>query len=114
MTTLDAFFSPETTRQAPAFIKIDIEGGGTSALPGCRRILREVRPFILIESHTPDEDRAISNVLCESNYSGYRLNNRKWVEKPRATYPDEDGVWGTLLLIPEERRARVTALINQM
>jgi FkbM family methyltransferase len=113
ITTLDAFFAPETSRRAPVFIKFDIEGGGTYALPGCRRIFRESRPFVLIESHTPDEDQAISDVLCEFNYSGYRLNDRRWVQKPYATHPDKEGVWGTLLLIPAERCTTVAALIRE-
>ena len=112
MTTLDAFFAPKTTRRAPAFIKFDIEGGGTDALPGCRQLFREARPFVLIESHMPEEDRAISNVLCEFNYCGYRLNDRKWVRKPGAIHPEEDGVWGTVLLVPAERHACVAALLG--
>jgi hypothetical protein len=104
--------SPRKRRRVPAFIKFDIEGGGTDALPGCRQLFREARPFVLIESHMPEEDRAISNVLCEFNYCGYRLNNRKWVKKPDAIHPEEDGVWGTMLLVPSERYARVAALIG--
>lgn len=113
VTTLDEFFAPKTNRRAPTFIKIDIEGGGTHALPGCQRILRETRPFLLIESHTPDEDQAISSVLCNFNYHGYRLNNKKWVQNSQTTYPDEDGVWGNLLLIPDEKRARIAALVDE-
>jgi FkbM family methyltransferase len=112
MTTLDAFFAPETARRAPGFIKIDIEGGGTHALPGCRRLLREARPFLLIESHMPDEDQAISNVLTQFDYRGYRLNDGKWVQKPQATHPDQEGVWGTLLLTPQERYASVAAALG--
>jgi FkbM family methyltransferase len=99
MTTLDIFFAG---RRAPDFIKIDIEGGGVFALPGCRRILGENRPFVLIESHTPVEDDAISKVLVDLDYRGYRMTNREWVGKPHMTYPDREGVWGTLLLVPRE------------
>jgi FkbM family methyltransferase len=113
ITTLDAFFAPETARRAPSFIKFDIEGGGTYALPGCRRIFCESRPFILIESHTPDEDKAISNVLRDFSYFGYRLNDKRWVEKPYATHPDKDGVWGTLLLIPSERCTSVATVLEK-
>jgi FkbM family methyltransferase len=112
MTSLDAFFASQTTRRAPGFIKFDIEGGCTDALPGCRHLFREARPFVLIESHLPEEDRAISNVLCEFDYCGYRLSNRKWVKKPSAIYPEKDGVWGNILLVPAERHARVAALIG--
>jgi FkbM family methyltransferase len=114
ITTLDAFFAPETARRAPSFIKFDIEGGGTYALSGCRRIFGESRPFILIESHTPDEDKAISNVLRDFGYLGYRLNDKRWVENPHATHPDKDGVWGTLLLIPSERCEPVATVLEKL
>jgi FkbM family methyltransferase len=109
MTTLDVFFSAESGKRPPAFIKIDIEGGGVFALPGCRRILSENRPFVLIESHTPAEDGAISKVLVDLGYRGYRLNDRSWVRKPHATHPDKEGVWGTLLLVPQEFEERISA-----
>jgi FkbM family methyltransferase len=114
VTTLDAFFAPQTGHRPPAFIKIDIEGGGTHALPGCRNILSDVRPYILIESHTVDEDRAISNVLTQFNYRGYRLTDRKWVEKAEAVHPDKNGVWGTLFLTPREWSAPVEAAIKRL
>lgn len=103
VTTLDAFFATDTCRTPPAFIKMDIEGGGTHALPGCRAILQNSRPYLLIESHTVDEDRAISRVLTECQYRAFRLNDRQWVSEPSATHPAKNGVWGTMLLTPDER-----------
>ncbi len=103
VTTLDSFFAPETGRRPPNFIKFDIEGGGTHALPGCRNVLREARPFVLIESHTVEEDKAISDVLTGLDYRAYRLNDRSWIENPGATHPDKLGVWGTMLLAPQEK-----------
>lgn len=114
VTTLDAFFAPETGRRPPNFIKFDIEGGGTHALPGCRTILRDARPFVLIESHTVEEDRAISDVLTGLDYSAYRLNDRSWVEKPGATHPDKRGVWGTLLLTPREKQAALARALQRL
>ena len=102
VTTLDAFFNHETGRHPPAFIKIDIEGGGTHALPGARRLFAENRPFCLIEFHTPEEDRAISNLLRNFDYRGYRLNDHRWVLNPENTHPDPHGVWGTLVLAPAD------------
>jgi FkbM family methyltransferase len=113
MTTLDAFFAPETNRKPPSFMKIDIEGGGTHALPGCRRIFAETRPFVLIESHTPKEDGAIADVLCNFNYRAFRLNDEKWVQRPEMTHPDIEGVWGTLLLVPDEHYAQVFAVVGR-
>jgi FkbM family methyltransferase len=111
VTTLDAFFKHETGRHPPAFIKIDIEGGGTHALPGACRLFAENRPFCLIESHTPDEDQAISNLLRNFNYQGYRLNDHRWVLNPENTHPDPHGVWGTLVLVPAERYTVVSELL---
>jgi FkbM family methyltransferase len=113
VTTLDAFFNYETGRQPPAFIKIDIEGGGTLALPGAHRLFAENRPFCLIESHTPDEDRAISNLLRNIDYRGYRLNDRRWVLNPENTHPDPEGVWGTLVLVPAEYYSVVSDLLRR-
>ena len=112
VTTLDAFFAPATGRPMPKFIKFDIEGGATHALPGCQRVLAESRPYVLIESHTVKEDQAISRVLTNFNYRAYRLNDRKWVENPEAVHPDKRGVWGTLLLIPEEHCADVSGRLG--
>jgi hypothetical protein len=106
MTSLDVFFAG---RRGPDFIKIDIEGGGVFALPGCRRVLSEKRPFVLIESHTPAEDRAISKVLIDLDYRGFRLTNREWVRNPHLTHPDREGVWGTLLLVPRELEERTSS-----
>jgi hypothetical protein len=113
VTTLDAFFNHETGRQPPAFIKIDIEGGGTLALPGARRLFAENRPFCLIESHTPAEDRAISNLLRNFDYRGYRLDDHRWVLNPENTHPDPHGVWGTLVLVPAEYYSVVSDLLRQ-
>ena len=111
VTTLDAFFDHKEGRNPPAFIKIDIEGGGTHALPGARRLFTEKRPFCLIESHTPEEDQAISDLLCNFDYRGYRLNDRQWVLSPENTHPDPHGVWGTLILAPAEHYSVVLELL---
>jgi FkbM family methyltransferase len=113
VTSLDAFFSSKAARKPPSFIKIDIEGGGTHALPGCRNIFQTVRPYVLIESHTVEEDQAISKVLVEHRYRAYRLNDRAWVTNPTAVHPAEDGVWGTMLLIPTEQFKPVADAIDQ-
>lgn len=113
VTTLDEFFNHETGRHPPAFIKIDIEGGGTQALPGACRLFAESRPFCLIESHTPDEDRAISNLLRAFDYRGYRLNNHRWVLNSENTHPDPHGVWGTLVLAPAEHYTVVSEFLRR-
>jgi FkbM family methyltransferase len=104
-TTLDAFFAKE--QESPDFIKMDIEGGGVFALRGCDRILSTKRPLLWVESHTPDEDRAISGTLAAHDYCAYRFTDRRPVTHPDTTHPDPDGVWGTLLLYPREQHRRI-------
>lgn len=99
-TTLDHFFSAESGRKQPDIIKMDIEGGGTVALKGCEQVIIDKRPLFLIESHSPDEDLAISNLILTHNYDAFRLNNKKWVQHKDQTHPDSEGVWGTMLLCP--------------
>jgi len=57
-----------------------------------------------MESHTPDEDNAIGRLLNEYQYDAFRINNQKWVLQKGKNYSDTDGVWGTMLLIPTEKK----------
>jgi FkbM family methyltransferase len=110
-TSLDDVFYGATPRTPPAFVKVDIEGGGVQALPGCRQVCERARPFVLIESHTPDEDAAISAVVTGCDYRAYRVNTGSWVVRPDETHPHPDGIWGTLFLCPAEaHEAMRTAL----
>jgi FkbM family methyltransferase len=99
-TTLDHFFNKNLPGKFPDFIKMDIEGAGTLALKGCDACFRSGQPYVLIESHTPDEDKAISETVLKYDYSAFRLSNWQWVKKPALTHPDADGIWGSLFLVP--------------
>lgn len=110
--TLDEFFYGATPRPAPAFIKMDIEGGGEYALKDCEHCVQKGRPLFLVESHTPTEDRAISDLITRHEYKAFRLNNHKWVATPTAVHPDPDGVWGTLFLCPSERYQSAMKLLT--
>jgi FkbM family methyltransferase len=103
--TLDDFFEKFNERRFPDLIKMDIEGGGIYALKGCTRCITEKRPFIIMESHNPGEDRAVSHILQQYNYEAFRISNEKWILHKDNDYTDPDGVWGTMLLMPAERKA---------
>ncbi len=109
--TLDEFFYGAQSHPQPAFIKMDIEGGGVFALKGCERCVQQARPLFLIESHTPEEDRAISNLITRWDYAAFRLNNHQWVSAPKSVHPDPAGVWGTLFLCPVEKHSSVAKLV---
>ncbi|HEY4156278.1 MAG TPA: FkbM family methyltransferase [Puia sp.] len=102
--TLDYFFENFNQGRYPDLIKMDIEGGGIFALKGCVNCLSRKRPFILIESHNPAEDEAVSHVLLQYNYEALRVNNNKWIKNKETHYPDPNGVWGTMLLMPAEKK----------
>jgi len=103
--TLDYYFETYNQSRYPDLIKMDIEGGGIYALKGCVNCIGSKRPFIIIESHNPAEDQAVSHVLLEYNYEAFRVTNDKWVINRDTHYPDPDGVWGTMLLMPSELKA---------
>ena len=102
--TIDNYFF-QNELKLPDFIKIDIEGGGTFAIPGIQRCVFENRPLMLIESHTPKEDRSISDLIIKNNYIAYRVTNKEWVKNIKEIHPNVSGVWGTLFLCPSEHSA---------
>ncbi len=104
--SIDEYFGKEGVSSYPDLIKMDIEGAGVFALKGCDQCLQIKRPIILMESHTPAEDGAIGNLLRNYNYDAFRINNQKWVLHKDRDYKDTDGVWGTMLLIPAEKKEK--------
>lgn len=111
-TTLDDFFYRNGEKKGPDFIKMDIEGSGVFALKGCDRCIERKRPFFLIESHNPEEDLAISRILLCNDYGAYRIDNNQWVRSKSETFPNQDGVWGTLFLCPTETQKEVQCLLQ--
>lgn len=69
---------------APDLIKIDVEQAELSVLQGASRLLRDIRPVMLIELSGA---RAAAQLLLAA---GYRLFN--W----RTGEPEPDGAWATL------------------
>jgi len=102
--SIDEYFGKEGTGSYPDLIKMDIEGAGVFALKGCDQCLKIKRPVILIESHTSGEDGAIGDLLRNYNYDAFRVNNQKWVLHKDRDYKDTDGVWGTMLMVPIEKK----------
>ena len=108
--TLDSFAAEQG--HVPAFVKIDIEGGGTHALPGMMTLLKTARPYLLVESHTPNEDRAISNAILEAGYHAWRVSDGCWIRKPEAIFPDPEGIYSTMFLVPHEKAASFAASLS--
>jgi FkbM family methyltransferase len=95
-TTLDDFVL-ESGNPAPTFIKIDVEGAETRVLEGGMRVLRQFRPDLLIELHTPEQDRGVGRILRELDYHVTRPTTGESVANLDTGWPDPNGVWGTVL-----------------
>jgi FkbM family methyltransferase len=52
----------------PDLIKIDIEGGAVTALPGMSEVLKKHQPIILMELHGPEEAQITWDLLRQCNY----------------------------------------------
>jgi len=93
-------------------VKMDIEGAGSTALTHCSNNAESQRCFFLIESHSCDEDAAIGVLARSERFDPYRVSDARWVSQPAATYPNPNGTWGTLLLVPREHTAEVRRLLS--
>lgn len=106
--TLDKFFEKNESR--PDFIKMDIEGGGVFALPGMEKTIDNHKPFLLLESHTPNEDRAIGKILQKYNYQAYRVGFDREVRNLDSDYKDPYGIYDAVVGIPKSKPDIIKAL----
>ena len=51
--------------QAPDFIKIDVEGAEEFVLEGAQHILKEYRPYLMIEIHSPEIGKSCLAILSQ-------------------------------------------------
>jgi hypothetical protein len=66
---------------APDLIKIDIEGAELDALAGGLQTLREKRPHLIVETHSPELERQCGALMVECGYRPVVKHNRRiWRE----------------------------------
>lgn len=53
----------------PDFIKCDVEGAETEALRGAMKTLARMRPIVICEIHSPENDTSVREVFAELGYS---------------------------------------------
>ncbi len=70
--SLDEFVF-EGGNPAPDLIKMDIEGGEVLAVKGMARLLKEVRPILLLELHGPEAAEAVWSALLGAGYQVCRM-----------------------------------------
>jgi FkbM family methyltransferase len=83
----------------PDVIKIDVEGYESQVLVGSSETIKRCQPLLLIELHTPEQDREVGRILQDFRYVAYRLS---WepVRDMSKGWPDPDGMQGTVVAIP--------------
>jgi FkbM family methyltransferase len=84
----------------PAVIKIDVEGFESQVLLGSRETILRCQPVLLIELHTPEQDREVGRILKGLRYVAYRLS---WepVRNMSQGWPDPEGMYGTVIAVPQ-------------
>jgi FkbM family methyltransferase len=95
-TSLDDFV--REGNPVPQFVKMDIEGAESKALPGMAELLRTARPTILVEVHNDMAYAAFAAILRDHSYVGAKLGNNTFSTSPPWTGKDQ------YLAIPGEVR----------
>jgi hypothetical protein len=68
---------------APDVIKLDVDGAELSVLTGAKRLLAKRRPHMIVETHSPDLERASAQMLCELGYRPRIVTPRRWLAQDR-------------------------------
>jgi FkbM family methyltransferase len=71
------------TASPPNFIKCDVEGAESAVFAGAEQLLRSVRPIIVCEIHSYDNDRDVRAILRHFNYSVKDLDENHITAVPR-------------------------------
>jgi FkbM family methyltransferase len=105
--TLDSFI--DQGNPGPSFIKIDIEGAEGPALQGFSRNIEKYFPDMVIELHSPEQDRVVGDFLSFYKYKAYRFDpfdSLKFTEVKdfSKVYPEPEGIWGSLFCIGPDKR----------
>jgi FkbM family methyltransferase len=66
-------FAYDLGHPAPDIVKMDIEGAEAQALPAMTRLLREIMPLVLLESHSVEAGRTAWEVFQRAGYELFRL-----------------------------------------
>ena len=97
--TLDSLMA-ELSPDSLKLIKIDVEGAESAVLRGAAATLRRFKPFLVIDLHTPDEDRRVAEFLTRGGFRLERLSKGPPIRRIDRTWPEPFGVWGTILARP--------------
>jgi len=85
--------------RAVKLVKIDVEGAESVVLSGASALLRELRPSLVVELHTPEQDVAVAAELGAAGYRISRISGPP-IQRIDVGWPDPAGVWGSILATP--------------
>jgi len=107
VTSLDAFI--EKGNPGPAFIKMDIEGAEGPALQGFSKNIDQYSPLMIIELHSPEQDRMVGQFLQNHGYTAYRFNTFAKlaftaIKDLNKVHPDPSGIWGSIFCLPPGKK----------
>lgn len=97
--TLDSLMQDLDGCRPLRLVKIDVEGAERRVLAGGRMTLKTIRPYLVIDLHTPEQDVLVARLLIENGYKLSRLTGPP-ILNPRKGWPDQTGVWGSILAAP--------------
>lgn len=70
-------------RPAPDFIKCDVEGAEVAVFQGAERLLREKCPILLVEMHSPENHRVLTQKFRQLGYACSNLDQNHVLALPR-------------------------------
>ena len=85
--------------RALKLVKIDVEGAESMVLSGARALMRELRPYFVVELHAPEQDVAVAAELTGYGYRVSRISGPP-IQRIDVGWPDPAGVWGSILATP--------------
>ncbi len=80
-------------------IKIDVEGAESKVLAGASETAMRLRPFFVIDLHTPEQDVLVARRLTSWGYELSRVEGPPLL-RTDVGWPNTEGVWGTILATP--------------
>jgi hypothetical protein len=75
-TSLDDF-EAQSSLAPPGLLLVDVDGGEVDVLEGASRLLREVRPHLVIETHSASLERECLSILVQAGYRPVVVKNRR-------------------------------------
>lgn len=76
---------------------------------GFSKGIKQFAPLLIVELHSPEQDKEVGNFLKENGYSAYRFDTFKkleftFIKDLDKVYPSADGIWGSIFCIPPGKK----------